>query len=363
MNKVFKSLVSMTILLGIYSCSAKKKEESVSDLTIKVNNVEYAITDQKEEFPFISKPFRTSELSFRVSGPLHQFDVIAGNYYKKGDVIAEIDPRDFKIRLEKAESKYLQAKSEFERIESLYNLSNISASTYEKAKADYSVSYTAYKTAKNELDDTKLIAPFDGYIGEVYMEKFQDVKATQPIISYIELNKLRIETYVPQHIVGLVNGSSIIEILFDAYPNDPKSAVILDISKNTTKNNLSYLMTSAFDNKDNKIFAGMSGKVVFNKNRNLDGNVPVIPQVALCHRPAIGDYVWIVDPVTQNVEMRIVKTGNLLPNGTIEINEGVNVGEKIAVSGLRFLSNEKKVNVIDESGSGSVLVNKISSKK
>lgn len=71
-----------------------------------------------KEFSFIARPFHTSELSFRVGGPIDRFDVYAGNRYQQGSIIAEIDPRDFRIRKERAEAIYHQAKAEFERIQS-----------------------------------------------------------------------------------------------------------------------------------------------------------------------------------------------------------------------------------------------------
>ena len=76
------------------------------------------------------------------------------------------------------EAQYNQAKAEYERIEVLYRKNNVSASTFEKAKAEYISAKTAYETAMNELNDTRLVAPFDGYVGEVYIEEFQDVKAS-----------------------------------------------------------------------------------------------------------------------------------------------------------------------------------------
>lgn len=129
------------------------------------------VPSAEREFSFIAKPFKETELSFRVGGPIDHFEVYAGNYYHRGDIIAEIDSRDFRIRKERAEAIYHQAKAEFERIKVLYEKNNLSASAYEKARADYTSAKTAYETAVNELEDTKLIAPFDGYIGEVYIEK------------------------------------------------------------------------------------------------------------------------------------------------------------------------------------------------
>lgn len=134
-------------------------------------------------FPFIAKPLRTTELSFRVSGPIDRFEVYPGNHYKRNDIIAEIDPRDFRLRLENAEVAYRRAEADYKRIESLYEKDNVSASSYEQARAAWIAARTAYNTALNEFNDTQLRAPFDGYAGEVFIEKYQDVRAAPPVIT------------------------------------------------------------------------------------------------------------------------------------------------------------------------------------
>lgn len=168
----------LVTLLLLFSCTDKDSKQS-QDFIVRTTQAIPGFGQNTTEFPFIAQPFRTSELSFRVGGPIDRFEVYAGNSYKQGSIIAEIDPRDFHIRKERAEAIYCQAKAEFERIEKLYEKNNVSASTYEKAKADYTTAKAAFDTASYELEDTRLIAPFNGYVGEVYIEKFQDVKATQ----------------------------------------------------------------------------------------------------------------------------------------------------------------------------------------
>ena len=70
------------------------------------------------------------------------------------------------------------------------HLEKASAKTaYEKARADYTSAKTAFETATNELHDTQLIAPFDGYVGgSLYNLSFLmrniRMKATQPVISF-----------------------------------------------------------------------------------------------------------------------------------------------------------------------------------
>ena len=243
------------------SCGTGEKRTDES-IRIKVAEVEMSVPSSEREFSFISKPFKETELSFRVGGPIDRFEVYAGNYYQRGDIIAEIDSRDFRIRKERAEAIYNQAKAEFERIRVLYEKNNLSASAYEKARADYTSAKTAFETATNELHDTQLIAPFDGYVGEVYIEKYQDVKATQPVISFIDITQLKIEAYVTQDIALQAGEIKEVSVRFDIGSDVVYPAKVVEISKSTTRNNLSFLMTALLPNKQGEWPAGVSGKVL-----------------------------------------------------------------------------------------------------
>ena len=269
----------------------------------------------------------------------------AGNRYERGNIIAELDPRDFRIRKERAEAVYRQSKAEFERIEALYRKENISASTYEKAKADYISAKPAFDTAVCELEDTRLTAPFTGYVGEVYIEKFQDVKATQPVVSLIDIHQLRIEIYVPQEIAYAAQSSDSIRICFDAIPGQTYRAKIIEVSKGTTRNNLSYLLTAILPNEGGKLLAGMSGKAILDTPQAESAAGFCISQAALCHRPSTGDYVWVVNPATSQISRRKVTVAKLLPDGLVQIADGLQIGELLATSGLRFLSDGMKVDI------------------
>ncbi len=339
------SLSILTILLPLLfctSCKQKKEQNENNGTTVRTIQVKQSNDLRKREYTFTAKPFRTSELSFRVSGPITTSTNYVGNYYRKGDIIASIDQRDFKIKKERTEAIYNQAKAEFERVENLYHKNNISLSAYDKAQADYITAKTAFENACNELNDTFLKAPTNGYVNEVYIEQYQDAKATQPIVSFIDIDHLKIEAYVPQEIAANVSVPSKVSICFDAFPQECYEAEISEISKNTTRNNLSYLLTAIISNQDRKLLSGMSGKMKLDSKSN-DNNLISIPQTALCHRSTVGDYVWVIDQSNNTAQRRNVKVNEILPNGQISIAEGLTPGEVIATSGLRFLSNGTKI--------------------
>lgn len=339
--------ISLLCLLLLSACSSKQSSNQ-DTLSIRTTQVTAITTESKKEYPIITQPFRVSELSFRVSGPIDRLEVYAGNYYRKGDIIAEIDNRDYRIRKERAQAVYQQTKAEHERIHSLYEKNSISASTYEKAKAEYVSAKTALEVATNELNDTKLIAPFSGYIGDVYVERFQDVKTSQPVVTLIDIDQLKIEAYVTQEIAFHLQKNQVTSLTLDIQPEQTRQTTIIEVSKGTTSNNLSYLVTALLPNKDKELLAGLSGKIYFESaEKKTLSSALCIPQTALYHRPTEGDYVWIVDVSNATVSQRKVAVQELLPHGNVAIASGLHPQEIIATSGLRFLSEGAHVQIAD----------------
>lgn len=94
--------------LCLFASCGRGEQKADEPIRVKVAEAETLVPSSEREFSFISKPFKETELSFRVGGPIDRFEVYAGNFYHRGDIIAEIDSRDFRIRKERAEAVYNQ---------------------------------------------------------------------------------------------------------------------------------------------------------------------------------------------------------------------------------------------------------------
>lgn len=129
---------------------------------------------------------------------MHAFDVQQGQFFRKGQLIAAIDERDFVIQKQRTEALYRQAEVDYARISSLYAKDNISGMNYEQAKANYERTKADYEAAVNAWEDSRLYAPFDGYVQQVHIERYQDVKPSVPVVTFIDLSRIKVEVYVPE---------------------------------------------------------------------------------------------------------------------------------------------------------------------
>lgn len=179
------------------ACS-RTPQEQTSFPRVKVVHAEVMEAPSSRCYTFISQPYRLSELSFRVGGLVHAFDVQQGQFFRKGQLIAAIDERDFVIQNQRTEALYRQAEVDYARISSLYAKDNISGMNYEQAKANYERTKADYEAAVNAWEDSRLYAPFDGYVQQAHIERYQDVKPSVPVVTFIDLSRIKVEAYVPE---------------------------------------------------------------------------------------------------------------------------------------------------------------------
>ena len=100
----------------VLSISCKKKEEAKVEQIrpVKAIQAQSAADLLSKGLSAISAEHREVDLSFRVSGPLIKLNVEIGTAVKKGQLIAEIDPRDYEVAIIGAEGRMNQAKAEGE---------------------------------------------------------------------------------------------------------------------------------------------------------------------------------------------------------------------------------------------------------
>ena len=345
-------LLLTCIICSMCACqdSATKEEEPTA---VKTTKAIEAPRESTRSYTFISKPYRVTELSFRVGGPVKTFDVQNGQFFRKGELIASIDDRDYVIRQKRTATTLAQAESEYRRISALYERDNISAANFEKALADYEKAKTDYDDATNALNDTKIYAPFDGYIQQTHIEKYSDVKASVPVVTFIDLSKVKAEAYITESIASSFQKKEQMNISadFSILPEQTFKPEETFVTQSTAENNISYLLTLIIDNKDNSLMGGMTGSIIisypisFSSSSSVNGTV-VIPQTAVCHNSSKGEYVWKIEN-GNTARLTQVKTGRLTKNNSIEITSGLAAGDNIAVSKLYQLSDKKQVTIVE----------------
>lgn len=338
-----KKLLFFAVCTMCFAACTKEASNVNQSPEVKVVSPDIYSSGRQNEFDFISAPYRTSELSFRIGGPLQKLDVQSGQFFRKGTVIASVDNRDYKIAQQRSKAELAQKKAEFHRIENLYKKDNISASTYEKAKADCEKAEADYREASNKLQDTRLIAPFDGYVQQVFADNFDEVSPGQPVLTFIDLSQIKMAVSIPEKTAHILRTApqDICRAVFSSNIKDTLSADQIFISQSTSATNISYTCTAILRNKNQEFMGGMSGRLIFDIPDD-GSNTLAVPLEAVCHDPVKGAYLWGVNK--NNQAYRIwVSTGSINAANQVEILHGLHAADKIICNNIHNLSDNKKV--------------------
>jgi RND family efflux transporter MFP subunit len=306
---------------------------------------------QNRTFPGRVQASDQVDLSFRVDGPLIELPVLEGDFVKRGQSVARIDPRDYRIRLDAALAEVERTDADFRRYSALYEKDAVSKAQLDQALAARDVARALAADAEAALGDTSLRAPFSGQIAETFVENFQDVQAKEPILSLVNVDQVEIVVDVPENLVArfkAVQLDSRFAARFDAAPGREFEIRISEVATQADTRTQTFRVTFALPQPEGvNVLPGMTATVTRNPPPGEHVEI-VVPAIAIFADEAGSPHVWVVDRNTGTVERRPVRTGDLSGTDSIVVLEGLVPGEDIAVSAVSQLRDGMTVRPIEE---------------
>jgi len=175
---------------------------------------------------------RIHSIAPKISGTVKGANVDDNQNVKKGDVLVEIDPVDYELKVKEAQANldirkasFEQASRDIERAEALYKQEVYSKEKYEfvltaynLAKAQSESAEALLKIAQQNLEYTKIYAPTDGYVTKKSVEAGNQVQAGQPLMAVIALNDIWVIANYKETQLKNVKSGQPAEVRVDTYP-------------------------------------------------------------------------------------------------------------------------------------------------
>jgi RND family efflux transporter MFP subunit len=336
-------IISLAGAITLAGCGGDniKVEEKVK--YVKVQKVKSYQDRDKLIFNGKIKEKSLTSLSFRVGGPLVNLNVNTGDYVNKGQVIAVIDKRDYKLQVQSTKAQYTQLEGEYERYKELYNKNKIPANSFEKIESGYLMAKTAYENAVNQLNDTELKAPAAGYIHEKFTENFQTVGPGQPIVSIINLSKLEVVISVPENQLLAIRSCRNTYLDVKNANVSKLPVTVLSVADKAKSDGLYEVKFSFKNNKSMNIFPGMSAEITMNFDNN--DNITLIPSSSVFRKDK-GSYVWVYNAESKSITKRRIEIKQIAQDGFVEITSGLKSDEQIVTAGTHYLYENQIVKPI-----------------
>lgn len=307
---------------------------------VQVYEVESSGATTSTEFPGRVKAAEELNIAFKLSGTLQRVYVKEGDHIVKGQIIAQLDPRDYQTQLDAVEGEYMSIKSEAERVIALYADSVATAAAYDKARFGLQQISAKYKNAQDQLEDTKLFSPFDGYVQECLFDTPSVVAAGMPVVILVSSKTPEIEINIPAS--TYVHRKEIVSLQtsFDFIDSKEIPLGFVSITPKANANQLYTVRLSIPSNLSQLPSPGMSAMVKVTQKVS-DDEMVEIPSSALFEDNG-ESYVWIYQDGVVNP--RQVSVRSLHISGRAVISEGIDAGEEVVTSGVHSLKSGQKVN-------------------
>jgi RND family efflux transporter MFP subunit len=154
----------------------------------------YMIT---REFPGKLLPAQQSNLAFEIPGKINVINVDIGDTVRKGQILAELDDREATAQLKQAKARYDLALQILNRYKDLRSEGHISIQDLDNANSEELIAKSQYEFFKVKLEQTKLIAPFDGVIQNRYLDTGSVINGGIPILEILGSKNVEAHISIP----------------------------------------------------------------------------------------------------------------------------------------------------------------------
>ena len=291
-----------------------------------------------------------SKLAFKVGGPIVEMNVDAGQTVKKGTVIAALDASDYQLQNDADRAAYVTARSQLERNKRLLAMQAVSQQEYEVSEAGYTQALSTWQASQKRLEDTRLRAPFDGFVEQKYVENYQKVQPGEPVVKLVNPDRLAVWFILPETSVGLTRDRMNVSVEFDIYRGlhfQAKVKEFVDASPGGGGIPVKLLVDDTlFDRRKFPVYPGFSARVHLRTDNRLPDHYAVPLQAVFTDPASNQTSVWLYCASDSTVSRLPVKIGQLFGSDQVLITEGLQAEDVIVIDGVNFVTEGQKVRVL-----------------
>jgi cobalt-zinc-cadmium efflux system membrane fusion protein len=347
----------------------------------KVKTVAVEQREQRRVVEAVGSLFAYDEVtvSSEAEGRVEEVMVDVGDHVGKGQTLARVSPVEFQLTVDQQQAALRQARArlgltetdgeltdvrqaaevkkaaadltdaeqKYKRAQSLMETGVIPRQQYDEAEARYKAAKATYDLAMQQVEnmrasmqqtqatlnlankrlrDTQIRAPFAGHVKAREVTTGQYLKIQTPVMTIVNVDPLRARLSVPEKMSPWVRVGREVKLRLEAFPGREFMGRISRINPSVDEKNRTFEIEALVVNRGGELKPGSFVKATIQSDK-VD-QILTVPYNAATY--LFGAYkVFVIQG--QTIKEREVKLGDRLGD-LVEIIEGLQVGEKIAIS-------------------------------
>ena len=334
---VLALLICLIVLLaaggGFYYTLKKKKPKRRSRAPRKSIAVETVIVNPQtleNKISAVGTILSNESVTIKpeIAGTIKSIGFEEGNKVEKGKILFTLDTDLLKAEYEEVEANFNFASSVFERAKKLKKDGVIPGEEFDDRLRAYLNAKSRLNTLATRLKKHSIKAPFHGTLGSRKVSIGDYVGVGESLVNLEDLSQVKVEFFVPQRFINRLSQGQLVRVSIGSLPQFYEGTIYL-IDPKLDPETRSALVKAKVPNPENLLKPGMFCTVTI-----VIETIENALTVPLEARVSRGEkhFLYIVEE--NKAVMKPVQLG-IFAEGSIEITDGLNPGDRVIVAGLQ----------------------------
>lgn len=265
-----------------------------------------------------------------------------GQLVRKGEKLVSLDTAEIQAQFAATASELTLNRSRMKRAEELHEKKFISAQALDDAREALNQSVARHAEVKARLDNSTVVAPFEGVAGLRQVSPGAYVKAGQDIARLEGIGTLKLDFRLPELYLGRIRTGQEVAVRVDAYAGENFRGEIYAIEPAVDEQSRTVLLRARVPNPGVRLKPGMFARVVVVLETR--ENALIVPEQALISQ---GQDRFVYRLADGKAVLTKIEPGLRRP-GEIEVRGGLEPGDTIVIDGQLRLRDGVPVTVLTD---------------
>ncbi|MGK7934171.1 MAG: efflux RND transporter periplasmic adaptor subunit [Microcystaceae cyanobacterium] len=306
---------------------AGSRAEDIQQAKSNIQAIEAELDQRKADWEYAKIQVQRNEI-LKEEGAieLNLFDEIKTNETTKKALVSQ------------TEARLRQAQQDLTKLEN-----GVRPEVIAQAVAQVANTKAQYQMTLSEVQDTKILSPVNGKISRRDARVGNVTSPSQKLFTIIENGRLELRLKVPETQLTAIRQGQTVLITSDGDKTFNLRGKVREIEPRIDETSRQGIIKVDLPGQPNlKPGMFLRGAIVIDNKTSL-----TVPLKAVLPKPDGDGQVYVIQP-DETVKATDVVLGEMLPQGRIEIVEGLKTSDQVVVKGAAYLNNGDRISVISE---------------